>query len=486
MITELLNWPVKTDGLHELGLEVDRVDDQYDIVIDSLEKSEDNERIPNINRPTRLMKRIRKFQKRLKKIKPENDYDKLVLEHYQTAIASERHVLEYFFTTKHQDPRRVGDFIDRLFVHGKRSIRGGLGNSTLNMLERIVRSPVLQKQMTRREDLLWEIMRDRNMEKDNPEIKALILPTQRKALKLVRDYGLDRGFLTSEQIQKMESLDSKDPAEATRQRYEIPIPERVLFPEVVFGDDEKNFYHRSTNTMQVGRDKLIFYRGNGTGEMIPYYVDFAVDLVHEDTHKFQEYLSHGMPPALNGVQTNLASTTISEGLAMVSEDNFLRWLKINRDRHDFSETELKIGALYYQTMIEQQYALGLLYSAFNRRETLSNSHKKLSFDAEIKLGKLSGNPLLADPEYLSSEHLSQAIDNGTYVFGKGYVGSTLRQLFKIELERLGDPLKAEEFLQKNEPIVSQGMNTGFWSPTTHRKFFLKHYWPKAREYCESV
>ena len=54
----------------------------------------------------------------------------------------------------------------------------------------------------------------------------------------------------------------------------------------------------------------------------------------------------------------------------------------------------------------------------------------------------------------------------------------------METKRCGSKNKAKEFLNRNEPLVVQGLLTGNWGWETQGKFFLEHYWPRARQLCK--
>ena len=71
-----------------------------------------------------------------------------------------------------------------------------------------------------------------------------------------------------------------------------------------------------------------------------------------------------------------------------------------------------------------------------------------------------------------------------YLFGEHYVKKTLNQLEDMETKRCGSKNKAKEFLNRNEPLVVQGLLTGNWGWETQGKFFLEHYWPRARQLCK--
>ena len=114
-----------------------------------------------------------------------------------------------------------------------------------------------------------------------------------------------------------------------------------------------------------------------------------------------------------------------------------------------------------------------------------NSKKKFDYDVHMRLAEKSGNWALADPYYLSDEAFSDVFEESFYIFGTKYVTETLHELENIETARLGNRRKAKNFINKNQNIVLQGLMTGSWGWSTHKEFFLKHYWPKARKYCES-
>ena len=87
---------------------------------------------------------------------------------------------------------------------------------------------------------------------------------------------------------------------------------------------------------------------------------------------------------------------------------------------------------------------------------------------------------------LPSESLSEIYYFAMYFFGKQEVKRTMNKLLNLETRALGDSDKAKEYLKKNENIIIQGMLTGDWGWKTHGRFFLEHYWPKARKYCIDV
>ena len=90
-----------------------------------------------------------------------------------------------------------------------------------------------------------------------------------------------------------------------------------------------------------------------------------------------------------------------------------------------------------------------------------------------------------DDFHLTEKGVAEVQYPANYPYGERYAEVMMQDLENVEAERLGSREKAQKYILRNKPLIMQGMLTGTWAPFTHMDFFKHHFWPKAREYCES-
>jgi hypothetical protein len=123
---------------------------------------------------------------------------------------------------------------------------------------------------------------------------------------------------------------------------------------------------------------------------------------------------------------------------------------------------------------------------YHREANVENevSKRQTDYEVHVRLAEKSGNFALIDPNLLDDNPFSDSFEDLFYIFGRRYMRETMQELEEIETRKHGNKRKARAFIKRNEHIVVQGLMTGSWGWSTHKEFFLKHYWRRARKYCQ--
>jgi len=252
---------------------------------------------------------------------------------------------------------------------------------------------------------------------------------------------------------------------------------------MVLNWDTYSAFYWNEKVMEVCAQRFHFYKDK-KGEIKFYAGDIARSAGHEYLHKIQGIILKHLSPGLREDPSgyNLSGRVMIEGVPYFFENHFLDWLGSNRQKYEFSEKDIERAKLF-NVEWEANRVIRLLHSIYERQYgPIEDKSRK----AHLKLAEVTGVQTYADDDMLSSESLSETYYFAMYFFGGEVVKRTMKNLYELENKRLGDSEKAREYLKKNENIVIQGMLTGDWGWKTQGKFFLEHYWPKAREYCKEV
>lgn len=482
MIEKLLDWPVKNKNLARLCKKVEDINLEFATLDGGLEEGID-EGMANMYRARSLLKKISNLLTTVERTHPRDRYDLLVREEFLDSLFAQKEYIQFFFTKRYNTKWGVKTFFDYAFLPEKEAKKGkGLA---IDFLENKLRN-INYKELTKREDLMRDV-EYRELSLNPPDFETMVLEQLPRFRRLIATYNLEMGFETKEQIEDQEKIErakkftigSKEPRTAKNLT--------KLIYDLVFTYGDYCSFDDSTRNIELTVNRFYFYRDK-EGKIRFYSGDIDRSLGHENYHRLQSYLSRNMPAGLRNApgEMNITGRTILEGVPTVLEDNFMSWLAKEKNRTEFglSKKDIEI-AKRFNTLISGNRLIRLCHSIYHRE--LSSAEGKEGdedYNAHEKLAEVSKVPVHADDDYLTDESLPETFYFSFYQFGEDYVRKTLAELEKRETKRLGSKKEAKSFLERNEPLVIQGLLTGNWGWSTHKKFFLSHYWPKARKYCK--
>lgn len=520
MIEDLLNWEVRSRSLARLGRQVEDINMEFCLLDISLADGYLGG-VVNMNRKNSLLKKIQYLRNKADKITirgrdRQAAFDKLVLENLDQSLFAQQEYIQFFFTYKYNKEYGVSDFLNYTFLPRKQFEKNEK-NGAINFLESELRG-INYRAITKRENLMKDIMLF-GISANPGEFEDTLLEQIPRLRKIIGDYNINMGFETEEQVNMQHDLAKQREIEKIKEKmrslfgpYKGDIPDVILagidrelgtfkrkvspldqtmndlIYDLVLTHEDSCAWDSSTKTMEVNSERFYFYKDK-KGRTKFYSGDLLRSVGHENYHRFQTYFSRFMPPGLREVPGvySLTSRTIEEGVATILEDNFMRWLEENRKKYQISKKDIEtaklFGDYYFASRIPR-----LMHSIYHREETpigelRKGKEERAEHYAHMRLARIARVPVFADDDYLINESLPETYYFAFYLFGKKYVNETLSELEQKEKIRLGSLRSARRFLKRNEPIVLQGLLTGQWGWSTHKDFFLKHYWPKARKYC---
>ncbi|MFH1290671.1 MAG: hypothetical protein ABIH92_04655, partial [Nanoarchaeota archaeon] len=437
-------------------------------------------------------------------------FDALALQEYKDSLFAQHEYIQFFFTKRYSKEWGVRTFLNYAFLQPYYFEGKPEENGALPFLERKLKN-ISHCALTKREDMMREM--DVFEVMVNPhELESMLLDQIPRLRKMISDYNLEMGFETPEQAEAQriiqEEEDSKerlrrigdllgtskdsDIVEAIKQVHKrkldgLPKPEideslRKLVYRTVLNYEDYCAFNSDIGAMEVCAERFHFWRDRKTGRVRFYSGDLDRSVGHENFHRLQAVFSRQMPPGLRHAEGeyNVTGRTIMEGVPTVSEHNFLNWLDRNRRKYGLSAKDIEIARLHSGEHFGNRLAR-LCHAIYHRIANLEGGDEA---DAHRRLATVSGIPVYADEHYLGDESVPEVYYYAHYLFGEDYVNKTLVALHGKETQGLGSSRKATNFIRRNEPIAIQGLLTGNWGWSTHQDFFLKHFWPKARKYCE--
>lgn len=523
MIEDLLHWEVKSRALVRLGRKIEELNKEFCILAESLADGHGGGLV-NLSRARGLLRKIGHLTRRAARtnIQGRNNqarFDRLVLEEFQQSLFAQQEYIQFFFTKKYNKEWGVIQFLNSAFLpreeFEEEEEDEEIGENravALHFLEDELRN-INYRAQTKRENLMWEI--DTYKVSVNPqEFEAMLLEQLPRFRKIISDYNVDMGFETEEQVETQNLVIQQREVEKIREKmrglfgpYRGDISElllsgvdkqlsglrrrvtplaqtvRELIYDIVFNYEDYSAFDESTKTIELNASRFHFYKDKKTGKIKFYAGDILRTLGHENFHRMQSLFSRFMPLGLRGGdgEYNVTGRTIIEGVPTVLEENFMRWLEGRKKHYSLSQRDIAIANLHNHEFFGNKI-VRLIHSIYHREET--PLEKNEGRDAHLRLAKVSKVPVYADDDYLDDESMPETYYYAYYFFGQKYVRETLRELERIERDRLGTLRKTRNFLRRNEPVVLQGLLTGNWGWSTHKDFFLKHYWPRARKYCD--
>jgi len=516
MIEDLLYWDIRSRSLKSLGRKIEEINKEFCTLADSLgDGCEDG--IVNIGRARGLSRKIDNLRNKAARIRinrrgKQARFDKLVLKEFESSLFAQQEYVEFFFTKKYNKEWGVRDFLNYSFLPRKQFEEKSEEERAvaIGFLENILRN-INYKAITKRENLMWNI--NTYSAGVNPsEFETMLLEQIPKLRKIIGEYNINVGFETREQVdnqnlifqqkevekikEKMKSLFGSGKGEISGamiysidkqlsklKEKSIPMDTIAdLLYELILNEEDYCAFTWAIKTMELTPTRFHFYNDKKTGKKKLYAGDIIRSIGHENYHRMQGYFSRAMPAGLKGTdgEYNVTGRTIVEGVATVLEDNFMNWLENNRKKYNLSQKDIEIAKLNNHVHFGNR-VVRLIHSVYHREET--PLEKNEDRDAHLRIAKVSKVPVYADDDYLHNESMPETYYYTYYFFGQKYARETLEELEQVERRRLGTLRKARNFLKRNEPIVIQGLLTGNWGWSTHKDFFLKHYWPKARKYC---
>jgi hypothetical protein len=349
----------------------------------------------------------------------------------------------------------------------------------------------------------------------NPaDLQEILIEQLPRLRRIIQEYNVDMGFISCEQAESEDLYAQKAYVEGVRERvtrffgtvkgdiFQMILsnierqsesitrkitPLERAFSEMVYdlvlSEEDYCAFDSATKTIEITPTRFIVYKDKKTGKVKLYLGDIIRSIGHENHHRLQDHFSRYMPPGLQDLpgEYNVTGRTIIEGVPTVLEDHFMEWIADNTSRYGLSKKDVQIAMLNGHEHWANRI-IRLVHSIYHREETpLESGEDK---DAHLRIAKVSKVPVYADDDYLDTESMPETYYYLHYFFGQMYVKKTLAALENLEKKRLGSLRKARNYLKKNEPLVIQGLLTGNWGWSTHQDFVLKHYWPKARRYCE--
>ncbi len=521
LIDELLEWKIENRNVRDLGKRVREINRQFCILSESLEDVCEKD-IPDMTLSRKLLPRIKEQIKRSKRLKPSDKFDSICLDEFRDNLEAQREYIEFFFTQKYSKIYGVNSFLNWVFLPPEdfNSSDDPSNKQALEFLEGHL-SSINFPANAKRNQLMWEI-NNFQINRDPDRLAKLMAGQIQRIRGMLSHYNSEMGFISKEEVKTHDLIHAREREikdmerlksilgstyngvfhiiESQRRQNGLALqPEtnfnqglNKLLYEMVFSDRDECTYDPGNRTIEVGRNYLYFYHDKDSGEVKLYSGDLDIFMGHENTHRLQYYFSEGMPAGLSNEigEYNLTGSTIFEGVALACEPHYLEWLGNNRSKYDLSKKDLELAKLknpvYFSNLI-----IRLCHSIYHRVE--SSLERNDDLNAHERLAKKSKIPVLADEDYLANESLPEVYDFGFYFFGQRYVEETLKELHATEKRRFEQKKgmtsswarrKATRFINKNTPIVMQGLMTGNWGWRNHQDFFLKHYWPKARKYCE--
>jgi len=520
MIKELLNWEIKNSKLEDIAKDIDRVNVDFTLLDAGLAQTCDaNDGVGVVNpyRARRILEQIKKTKKKINGVHIEKSgedakFTDLVKKKFNESLDAQEEYIKFFVTNVLNYGRNQGgvkSFLNNVFPSWQ--LPGMKERGALAFLEHKTRN-LDYEALTRREDLMSPIEMNEVL-LNAQEYEELHLKQFPYLRKIIGDYAVHLGFETKDQINGQNLIAQKKKLEAARGKIsslfgsgEAKLPKRILdeitgkisdlskktsildktikdlFYDIVLNWESYCSYDWNQKVMEVCAQRFYFY--NKEGEIKFYAGDIARSGGHEYLHKAQgminKHLSLGLKEPEEGYNFN--GRVMIEGVPAFFEDSFLDWLGLNRQKYEISKEDIERAKLF-NVEWEANRVIRLLHSIYERQYgPIEDKSRK----AHLKLAEVTGVQTYADDDMLSSESLSETYYFAMYFFGGEVVKRTMKNLYELENKRLGDSEKAREYLKKNENIVIQGMLTGDWGWKTQGKFFLEHYWPKAREYCKEV
>jgi hypothetical protein len=506
MIEELLHWPVSSRKVTKIGGKIEEINRQFCLVDQSLTEGGG---IVNMKRFRSLLRKISLLQSEVEATNPRADFDSLVLAEYSYSLFTQKEYLQFFFTKKYSKEWGMRSFLNYSFFKEDefRTKKEDEKSIAIEYLEQYLKN-IDYNAITKRENLM-QIMTFFKAELNPPKLEALILEQIPRIRDMISEYNLEMGFETADQIKAQKEYALKNEQEivqrgAAKRNILTLMSKKVSSQknirkfneavkkettnsiyDLVFSHEGFCSYEDATRTISVSAGTFIFYKDPDTGKLQIYTGDVDLSMGHENYHRLQNIFSKNMPAGLMGSagEFNITGRTITEGTATVLEQKFINWLDKKRKKLGLSKNDITIASLYNSDLFAYM-ALNLCHALYHRE--LNVEQGKRDYDAHKKLAEISKMPVLLDEQHLSEYSIAETFYNTYYLFGTKYVNETINALEKRETKRLGSAEKAKEFLDRNEAIVIQGLLTGFWGWATHKEFFLNHYWPKARKYCEKI
>jgi len=511
MIEELLHWPIKNKNLEALGRKIEQLNKEFCLLDISLSAGiEDG--MANMHRARSVSKKIDNLIDKTYRLKPKSRYDQLVLTNYRDSLFAQQEYTQFFFTKKYNKEWGMREFLNYLFLPEEEFRGKHENNGAMAILEDKLRN-INYSMQTKRENLMQDIYFYPAV--GNPEeFSDMVLDQIPRLRKMVADYDIEMGFETPEQVEIQDFILKKKELVNAQDRLKrilgpsmdgifdliktqtnksnknllgrsVEITEELnnLIYDFVYNDEDYCAYDHGVRAMEVNTSRFYFYQDKKTRKNKIYTGDIDRCTGHENYHRLQALFSRFMPPGLKETpgELDIRGRTIAEGVAATLETNFMGWLDKNKRKYNISKNDFKIASLY-----EHEYygnrTIRLCHALYHRELVVEAG--KRDYDAHLKLAEVSKVPVLGDDEYLGDESVAEVFYYSLYIFGKRNVKDTLDELEKREIKRQGTIRKARNFLKKNEPVVLQGLLTGNWGWSTHKDFFLNHYWPKARKYCE--
>ncbi|MBW2995574.1 hypothetical protein KY312_04435 [Candidatus Woesearchaeota archaeon] len=508
MIEELLHWPVRNRNLLRLGRQVEEINKEFQKLDDSISMG-----VPNISRARSLNNKIQDRFNRAKKLRPGLHFEQLVLRNHIDSLWCQSEYLKFFFFKNYNEDYGVRQLVNYTFYPES---EWSDTNGAVSYIEKLLRN-INYHGITKREDLMWEVERFQ-IPGHYEHIKRRIIEEVFKVKKILRDFNEDKGFITEKQKKLLEIFEDKKEFDRTLQKFkelygphleddydklvlllknsaqyiidkdiELDEDTKALVIDVNTNDEEYACWDPNTNLMELNNDRFRFYLDKKSGKIRFYAGDLYPTVWHENIHRLQKNFSRYMPPGLRQTdgELNLAARTTEEGVAMISEDFFMDYMENNKRRLGVSNKDIeRAKAEDYIYMANK--IIKFCHAMYHRESDVESEigRRETDYDVHMRLAEKSGNWALADQNYLYDETFSDSFEELFYIFGRKYVGETMQTLERIETKKFGNKRKARAFIKKNENIVMQGLMTGSWSWSTHGEFFLKHYWPKARRYCE--
>jgi hypothetical protein len=511
MIDELLHWPVRNRNLLKLGRQVEEINIEFAKLDQSLANA-----TPNIHRARSLDKKISDRLCRARRLKPSSAFEKLVLRSHIDSLFCQSEYLKLFFFKNYNKDYGVRELIKYIFQPEN---EWDNGNNAVDYLESILRG-VDWKKITKREDLMWEV-ETYQLPNYHIPVRLKIEEEIRKIKEALMDFDLDREFITARQYDILNAHEQKREAKRTFARIksvlgplfgdasgilvkllceahpnikEMDKPEQESSPvlsdlmlDINFVEGESAYFDSNTKQMELNDERFYYYVEKKADKVRLYAGDLYPAAWHENVHRFQKYFSRHMPPGLRETdgEYSIASRTIQEGVAIFSEEWFIDYMENNKRKLGLTKKDIE-RAKYEDHVYLAKKIIQFCHAMYHREVLVEGdiSGRESDYDVHQRLAQKSGNWALIDTNYLDDDPFCDHFYDLFYIFGKKAVRQTVKALENTETKKLGTRRKAKNFIRRNENIVLQGMMTGSWSWSTHGEFFLEHYWPKARKYCE--
>ncbi len=503
---ELLYWEVENRNLRRYGRQVEEINREFGIIMQSLA-----EYFPDKHMALSLNKRIPALIKDIDRLRPSNEFDAMVAIQHHNSLMAQYEFTELIFVKNYTEQVGLKKFLDFMFGEAEAKPKGHALKELENMARRIN-----WKKISKMRSLMLPITM-RLVDSDYDRIRAKIPDELRKARKVINKYLLDIGFVTKEQadiIDKLQTLDDIDEVKDSigaafgmpfakipdylrermfrshgmsedqynklaMERDELLSDETIqsLYYNIDLTSGEGASWDPNTKQLEIGRPEFMFYKDEKTHKIKLFAGEVLRIIGHEGYHRVRTLLSQFMPAGLKGGMGEYAITSriTDEGLSMLFEDKFMEYVNENRP-FNISKKDIervKLAKYFYRT----KRIIDFLYSVYHRLADTENR----DIEAAARLATVTKNQALSDPKYLGHQSIHETFEDSFYIYGLPAIENIMERLIKEKTRERGNRRNAMHHIKRNEKIYLAGLLVGHWGQGALEEFYFDHYLPRAKK-----